>query len=109
PGSEGRPARTDQRVRQELSARVQLLVLAFWEGEHNREPVCELSAEERAMLLPRARELSDVLIRHLSALIEDTAGQLSEADLRVLLTSLEHAGDPRLLPALRTLFQSQPS
>lgn len=109
PGGEGRAARTEQRVRFELSERVQLRVLAFWEGEHNREPIYELSAEERATLLPRARELSDVLIRHVSALIEDTAGQLSVADLRLLLSSLEHAGDPRLFPALRSLFHGQPA
>ena len=60
------------------------------------------------MLLPRARELSDVMARHLCAVLEDTAGQVSESELRVLLTSLEHAGDPRLLPALRMLLLSGP-
>jgi len=108
PGSEGRAARSEQKLRQELAARVQLQVLAFWEGEHNREPLSELGAEDRAMLLPRARELGDVLIRHVSALLEDTAGQISEVELRVLLTSLEHAGDPRLLPALRVLLSTGP-
>lgn len=107
-GSEGRAARSEQRARHELAVRVQSKVVAFWEGEYTREPLCELDAEERAMLLPRARELSDVLIRHLSALIEDTAGQISESELRVLLTSLEYAGDPRLLPALRVLLHSGP-
>ena len=107
PGGEGRSARAEQRLRQELAARVELTVLAFWEGEHSREPLSELSAEERAVLLPRARELPVVLSRHLSALIEDSAGQISEHELRVLLTSLEPAADPRLLPALRALFQAQ--
>lgn len=109
PSGEGRAARTEHKLRQELAARVQAKVLAFWEGEHPREPLCELDAEERAMLLPRARELSPVLIRHLSALIEDTAGQIGESDLRVLLTSLEYAGDPRLLPALRVLLSTGPA
>jgi tetratricopeptide (TPR) repeat protein len=109
PGGESRAARAEQRVRQELAARLQLKVLEFWEGQHHREPLCELSAEERAMLLPHARELSDVTIRHVSALLEDTAGQVSETELRVILTSLEQAGDPRLFPALRTLFAAQPA
>lgn len=109
PGGESRAERGEQRRRQELAARVQREVLAFWEGQHHREPLSALSAEERAALLPRARELGDVTIRHLSALLEDTAGQSSEAELRVLLTSLEHAGDPRLLPALRSLLLAQPA
>jgi len=109
PGSESRAARAEQRSLQELAGRVQQQVLAFWEGQYHREPLCELSAEERALLLPRARELGDVIIRHLSALLEDTAGQISEAELRVILTSLEHAGDARLFPALRSLLLAQPT
>ena len=109
PSSESRAARAELRTRQELSARLEQDVLAFWEGELHREPLCELRAEERAMLLPHARELSEVSIRHLSALLEDTAGQITEAELRVILTSLEHAGDPRLFAALRSLFVAQPA
>ncbi|MET0386488.1 MAG: HEAT repeat domain-containing protein, partial [Polyangiales bacterium] len=109
PGGESRAARADRRLRQDLCARVQVRVLAFWEGEHDREPLSALSAEERALLLPRARELSEVVIRHLSALLEDTAGQTSDAELRVLLTSIEDAGDPRLLPVLRSLFLAEPA
>ncbi|MEY4575360.1 MAG: hypothetical protein RL701_63, partial [Pseudomonadota bacterium] len=109
PGSEGRAARAEHKTRQELAARVQVKLLAFWEGEHTREPLCELAAEERAMILPRARALSDISTRHLSALLEDTAGQISEAELRMLLTSLEQAGDPRLMPALRALLLTGPA
>lgn len=89
PGGEGRVPRTEQRARHELAARVQQRVLAFWEGEHRSEPFSALSAEERAMLLPHARALSDVVIRHVSALIEDSAAHIAEPELRVLLTSLD--------------------
>lgn len=109
PGGEGRSARAEQRARQDLAARVQLRVLAFWEGEQHAEPFSSLSAEERATLLPHARLLGDVTIRHLSALLEDSAAHIAEPELRVLLRLLEHAGDPRLLPALRSLFFAQPS
>lgn len=109
PGGEGRAPRAEQRARQELSSRVQQRVIAFWEGEHSSEPFSALSAEERAMLLPHARALGDVVTRHVSALIEDSAAHIAEPELRVLLTSLEHAGDPRLLPALRSLFLGQPT
>jgi tetratricopeptide (TPR) repeat protein len=109
PGGEGRSARAEQRARQDLAGRVQLSVLAFWEGEHHAEPFAALTAEERAVLLPHARALSDVTIRHLSALLENSAAKSAEPELRGLLTLLEHAGDPRLLPALRSLFFEQPT
>jgi tetratricopeptide (TPR) repeat protein len=107
PGGEGRAARADQRSRNELASRIETRVLAFWEGEENSEPIAELSAEERALLLTRARELSDLLIRHVGALIEDAAGLNQQAQLRMLVSSLEHAGDVRLVPALRSLLIAQ--
>jgi HEAT repeat protein len=109
PGGEGRAARAEQRVRLDLAARVQLRIVAFWEGEDHAEPFSGLRAEERAMLLPHARALSDVSIHHLSALLEDSAAHLAEPELRVLLTLLEHAGDARLLPALRSVLYQQPT
>jgi tetratricopeptide (TPR) repeat protein len=41
------------------------------------------------------------MTRHVSALLEDNAGYIGEDERRVILTSLEHAGDPRLVPTLR--------
>jgi hypothetical protein len=78
PGGEGRAARSDWRARNELAARVDARVLSFWEGEASHEPIAQLSAEERAQLLTRARELSDLSIRHVAALIEDTGGLCSD-------------------------------
>jgi HEAT repeat protein len=109
PGGEGRAARAEQRVRLDLAARVQLRIVAFWEGEDHAEPFSGLRAEERATLLPHARALSDVSIHHLSALLEDSATHLAEPELRVLLMLLERAGDPRLLPALRSVLYQQPT
>jgi HEAT repeat protein len=108
PGSDGRAARGDQRSRHELAARVEARVLSFWEGEESLEPIGQLSAEQRAQLLARARELSDVLMRHVAALVEDESGGLGvDAERRMLVSSLEHAGDPRLVPALRSLLLAQ--
>jgi tetratricopeptide (TPR) repeat protein len=106
PGGDGRAARANQRSRQELTSRVQARVLAFWEGEESDEPIGALSAEDRAQLLTRTRELTDVPIRHLGALLED-AGLIDDTQLRVLVTSLEHSGDSRLFPALRSLLYAQ--
>jgi tetratricopeptide (TPR) repeat protein len=107
PGSDGRAARADQRSRHELAARVEARVLSFWEGEESQEPIGQLSAEQRAQLLARARELSDVLIRHVAALVEDSGGLGTDTERRMLVSSLEHAGDPRLVPALRSLLLAQ--
>ncbi|HEX4355569.1 MAG TPA: HEAT repeat domain-containing protein, partial [Polyangiales bacterium] len=106
-GGEGRAARNEQRARSELAARVEARVLSYWDGEESQEPIAQLNAEERAQVLTRARELSDVLIRHITALIEDASGLTSDDDRRVLLGSLEYAGDPRLLPALRAVVCAQ--
>jgi HEAT repeat protein len=106
PGAEGRAARSSQRLRHELAQRVEARVLAFWEGERDQEPLSELSSEDRVALLTRGRELSDVLVRHVAALLEDT-GLLPDEVRRLLTNSLEHAGDPRLLPALRSLLFAQ--
>ena len=107
-GAEGRAARADRRLRNELATLVESRVLAFWEGEASSEPFSELSAEERALLLPRGRELSELLSRHLSALIEGGAGTTNASfPLRVLVMLLQHAGDPRLLPALRSMLYAQ--
>ncbi|HKP56991.1 MAG TPA: hypothetical protein VJV78_09735 [Polyangiales bacterium] len=107
PGGEGRAARADQRTRAERAGHVEARIVAFWDGEESEEPLTQLAPEERAQLLLRLRGLPDLLARHVGALLED-AQVLGQAPLRrMLLSSLEHSGDPRLLPALRSQFLMQ--
>jgi HEAT repeat protein len=107
PGSDGRSARAEQRARSERAEQVGVRIAAYWDGEESMEPVLRLNAEERAQLLARLRGLPDLLARHVAALVED-ANNLGQAPrLRVLLGALQHTGDPRLFPALRSLLSSQ--
>jgi hypothetical protein len=107
PGGEGRAARADQRTRAERAGHVEARIIAFWDGEEAAEPITLLNAEERAQLLARLRGLSDLLARHVGALLEDAQVLGQPPLLRMLLAGLEHSGDPRLLPALRSQFLLQ--
>jgi hypothetical protein len=104
PGSEGRAARAEQRTRVERAEQVEARVTAFWDGEDEAEPIAALHAEERAQLLARIRGLPDLLVRHVAALLEDAQSLGSDPRVRSLLGSLEWSGDPRLLPALRSVL-----
>jgi HEAT repeat protein len=104
PGGEGRAARAEQRTRAERAEQVEARITAFWDGEDSAEPIASLNAEERAQLLARIRSLPDLLVRHIAALLEDAQSLGSDPRLRTLLGSLERCGDPRLLPALRSLL-----
>jgi hypothetical protein len=104
PGGEGRSARAEQRTRTERAEQVESRIMAFWDGEASEEPIASLNAEERAQLLARIRNLPDLLVRHIAALLEDAQSLGSDPRLRSLLGSLENCGDPRLLPALRSLL-----
>jgi HEAT repeat protein len=103
PGGDGRAARAEQRTRSERADQVEARVTAFWDGEDSAEPIANLNAEERAQLLARLRSLPDLLVRHVAALLEDAQALGSSLPLRTLLGSLEHSGDARLLPALRSM------
>lgn len=107
PGGEGRAARAEQRARNERATHEESRITAFWDGEESDEPIASLQAEERAQLLGKLRSLPDLFARHIAALLEDAPANASNPRLRALLSALEHSGDPRLLPALRSLMLTQ--
>jgi HEAT repeat protein len=85
----------DEGVKQALAA-----VDAFWDGERPGEPFAALPGELRALLLHRMRDLPEVLVRHVAAVLEGEDGASSLAARRHILTACRHAGDPRLVPTL---------
>lgn len=99
-GSEGRRARAEVDEWQKSTSQLAQAIPAFWERESASEPVMALLGDERAAVLLRCRDLPDVVLDHLSALVEGTDGVLSSADRLSLLRSLRHASDARLVPAL---------
>lgn len=100
-GAVGRQAREEQDACRELVTQVEASVRAFWEGDRPDEPVAALPGDERAMLLMRTRELPDVIVDHLAAVIEAADGTSDRGARRAMISSLRYAGDPRLVPSLR--------
>jgi tetratricopeptide (TPR) repeat protein len=80
---------------------------AFWEGEREEEPTAALADEARAHLLIRTRDLPDAALRHLSAVVQGCDGVSSREARASLLYALRHAGDARLLPALRATLDGE--
>jgi HEAT repeat protein len=78
-------------------------IVRFWDGDLAEEPLMSLSGDRRAQLLLHARELSDLIVSHVSAIIEGGTG----ADRNVrreVLSAVRYAGDPRLVPAFVALL-----
>lgn len=103
----GGPARSIRAARErwaKLAAEVEADVRAYWEGESSDEPFAELPGDDRAELFLRARELPDLLINHVAAILEGDAGERERSFQREMLTSLRHAGDARLVPSLLILL-----
>jgi tetratricopeptide (TPR) repeat protein len=106
PGAEGRRARAEGERWDELCAKLLTSVRAFWDGADGEEPIAALHADERAQLLVRARDLGDELANHLTAVIEGSDGVSNREARAASIAALVHAGDARLLPALRTVLES---
>src|SRR6185436_628642 len=105
PGSEGRRARAEGEHWDELCAQLAQRVRAFWDGAENDEPVAALDDEQRAQVLMRARDLSDEIANPLAAVIEGSDGVSDRAARAALIGAIVHAGDARLLPALRSVLE----
>ncbi|MFZ1865157.1 MAG: HEAT repeat domain-containing protein [Polyangiales bacterium] len=107
PGTQGREARNEREQWKRLAARVESSIVAFWDGQSNLEPVEALPGDQRALLLMRITDLSDLVIRHLNAIIEGSDG-CSTLESRIgLVASLRYATDPRLVPALIAIIEAE--
>jgi len=105
PGAEGRKARAAGQTWQELASQCEQDARAYWDGDYAEEPIMALPDDQRVQLLVRTRDMSDELVRHLSALIEGCVGSSDERGRATLMGALLNAGDPRLLPALRSVLE----
>lgn len=101
PGSAGREAQRAQKQVLESASQVEAELVRYWEGESTPEPLMQLSGDWRAQLFLHARELSDSLMAHLCALIENGERRIQ----RAMLSAARYAGDPRLVPSLVALLQ----
>lgn len=105
-GARGRTARSERDKWRKTVAELEEKIAEFWDGEHAVEPFADLPGDERAQLLLRARELPDVVVYHLAAILEGVDGTTSREDRRSLTEGIRYAGDPRLVPTLVSLLDS---
>lgn len=107
PGTKGRHARNEHEQWKRLAARVEEAIVSFWEGQSSVEPIQALPGDQRALLLMRVEELSDLVIRHLNAIIEGSDGCTTTESRIGLVASLRYATDPRLVPALIHVIEAE--
>lgn len=104
-GAIGRQARAEREAWDAIVARLEPEVRAFWDGDRADEPLAALPGDERAQLLMRVRDLPDVVVDHLAAVVEGACGADDAVRRRALVSSLRYAGDPRLVPSLRAVLE----
>ena len=107
PGAEGRKAKSETERWKRLAHETEAAVHAFWEGQSHVEPIHRLPGDQRAFLLMRAPELSEVILHHLNAIIEGNDGCVPRESRVGLLASLRYATDARLVPALVATIESE--
>ena len=107
PGTQGRQARHEHEHWKRLAQRTEGAIRAFWDGQSNAEPIQGLPGDQRALLLMRASELPDVVVHHISAIIEGNDGWVPLESRIGLISSLRYATDRRLVPALVSVVEAE--
>ncbi len=106
-GGRGREARSEHEQWKRLVTRVESGIRAFWDGQSAVEPMHVLPGDQRALLLLRIRELPDLVVNHITAIIEGTDGCVPLESRIGLLASLRYATDRRLVPALVSVLEAE--
>jgi HEAT repeat protein len=104
-GPASREAQRARREAIELAISLAREVVRYWEGDAQEEPLMKLSGDARAQLMLHARDLDDMLLQHVGALIEGSTGAPDALVQRAMLSSVRYAGDPRLVPSLVALLE----
>jgi hypothetical protein len=107
PGTQGRQARQEHDQWKRLAAQVEAAVRAFWDGRSNVEPIHVLPGDQRAVLLMRISELPDVVVHHVSAIVEGNDGCVPLESRIGLVASLRYATDIRLVAALISIVDAE--
>lgn len=107
PGTPGRTARQEHEQWKRLARRTQFEIRAFWDGQSSVDAFRGLPGDQRALLLMRVSELSDLVVHHITAIIEGSDGCVPMESRIGLITSLRFARDPRLVPALVAVLEAE--
>jgi HEAT repeat protein len=91
----------------ETFSRLEAEIPRYYEGELERDPLCALDAETRALLGSRLRSASDRVVAHLTALLEASSAADDVRGARAAwLAAIRTVGDPRLGATLGALLGS---
>ena len=107
PGGRGREDRQEHEQWKRLAQQVESDIRAFWDGQSRVEPIHVLPGDQRALLLLRTRELPDLVVNHITAIIEGVDGGVPLESRIGLLASLRYAADRRLVPALVSVIEAE--
>ena len=107
PGAPGRSARQEREQWKRLAQRTEGEIRAFWEGQSSVDAIHALPGDQRALLLMRVSALSDLVVHHISAIIDGSDGCVPLESRIGLITSLRYARDPRLVPALVSVLEAE--
>jgi len=107
PGAPGRTARQEHEQWKRLAQRTEFEIRAFWDGQSSVDAFRGLPGDQRALLLMRVSELSDLVVHHITAIIEGSDGCVPLESRIGLITSLRFARDPRLVPALVAVLEAE--
>jgi hypothetical protein len=107
PGTQGRQARHEHEQWKRLAQSTEEAIRAFWDAQSNVEPIQGLPGDQRALLLMRISELPDVVVHHISAIIEGNDGWVPLESRIGLISSLRYATDARLVPALISVVEAE--
>ena len=107
PGAPGRTARQEHEQWKRLARRTEFEIRAFWEGQSSVDAFRGLPGDQRALLLMRVSELSNLVVHHITAIIECSDGSVPLESRIGLITSLRYARDPRLVPALVAVLEAE--
>jgi len=105
PGAAGREAQRARRGLTELETQLEQDIQRYWDGDAVEEPLTALSGDQRAQLLVHTRELSDLIVRHVCALIEGGTVGSDRRLQRAVLSAVRYSGDARLVPSLIALLE----
>ncbi len=107
PGAPGRAARHEHEQWKRLAQRTQFEIRSFWDGQSSVDAFRGLPGDQRALLLMRVSEVSDLVVHHITAIIEGSDGCVPLESRIGLITSLRFARDPRLVPALVAVLEAE--
>ncbi|MBN1655756.1 MAG: HEAT repeat domain-containing protein [Deltaproteobacteria bacterium] len=107
PGVAGKDQRATRKEWEHLALEVERAVIAFWEGNEIEEPIAALHVDQRAQLFAHVPDLPDTVIRHLTAVIEGADGVTDRAGRHGVIASLRYAGEPALVPCLRSILEGR--